>query len=34
VDDQAFAENEALLERLLEVDDVDVVFSNCEGLDA
>jgi len=34
VDDQAFAENEALLERLLEVDDVDVVFSNCDGLEA
>uniref|UniRef100_A0A061R912 Duf28-domain-containing protein n=1 Tax=Tetraselmis sp. GSL018 TaxID=582737 RepID=A0A061R912_9CHLO len=34
VDDQAFQENEALFERLMEVDDVDSVFSNCDGIEA
>jgi hypothetical protein len=32
VDDAAFATNEAILERLLAVDDVDSVHTNCAGL--
>ena len=32
MDDAAFETNEALLERLLAVDDVDVVHTNCAGL--
>jgi transcriptional/translational regulatory protein YebC/TACO1 len=32
VDDEAFDKCEALMERLLELDDVDSVYSNCEGL--
>lgn len=32
VDDEAFEKCEALLERLLELDDVDSVYSNCDGL--
>ncbi|PNW86836.1 hypothetical protein CHLRE_02g097550v5 [Chlamydomonas reinhardtii] len=32
VDDEAFARNEALVEKLLELDDVDAVFTNCDGL--
>jgi len=32
VDDGAFEANEALLERLLAVDDVDAVHTNCAGL--
>lgn len=32
VDDEAFEKCEALMERLLELDDVDSVHSNCEGL--
>lgn len=32
VDDEAFQKCEALMERLLELDDVDNVYTNCEGL--
>ena len=32
VDDSAFDANEALMERLLVVDDVDAVHTNCAGL--
>ncbi|KAG2500500.1 hypothetical protein HYH03_001278 [Edaphochlamys debaryana] len=32
VDDDAFAKCEALVERLLELDDVEGVFTNCDGL--
>lgn len=32
VDDDALAVCEAMVERLLEVDDVDAVYSNCAGL--
>ena len=32
VDDSAFDANEALMERLLAVDDVDAVHTNCAGL--
>lgn len=32
VDDESFQKCEALLERLLELDDVDNVYTNCEGL--
>lgn len=32
VDDDAFAKCEAVMERLLELDDVDAVYTNCEGL--
>lgn len=32
VDDDAFAKCEALMDRLLELDDVDNVFTNAEGL--
>ena len=32
VDDAAFATNEAILERLLSVDDVDSIHTNCAGL--
>jgi transcriptional/translational regulatory protein YebC/TACO1 len=32
VDDESFERCEALVERLLELDDVDAVYSNCEGL--
>jgi transcriptional/translational regulatory protein YebC/TACO1 len=32
VDDEAYEKCEALLERLLELDDVDSVHTNCEGL--
>ena len=32
VDDAAFSINEAILERLLAVDDVDAVHTNCAGL--
>lgn len=31
-DDTVFEANEALLERLLAVDDVDAVYTNCDGL--
>ncbi len=34
VDDDAFAKCEALVERLLDLDDVDAVYSNCEGMTA
>ena len=34
VDEQTFQENEALYEKLLEVDDVDSVWTTCEGLDS
>eukprot|EP00798_Chlamydomonas_sp_ICE-L_P024977 gene24977-10638_t len=34
VDDDIFAICETLLERLLELDDVDAVYSNCDGLDS
>eukprot|EP00199_Chlamydomonas_sp_CCMP681_P005403 CAMPEP_0119104784 /NCGR_PEP_ID=MMETSP1180-20130426/2909_1 /TAXON_ID=3052 ORGANISM="Chlamydomonas cf sp, Strain CCMP681" /NCGR_SAMPLE_ID=MMETSP1180 /ASSEMBLY_ACC=CAM_ASM_000741 /LENGTH=260 /DNA_ID=CAMNT_0007089625 /DNA_START=155 /DNA_END=938 /DNA_ORIENTATION=+ len=33
VDDEAFAKCEALLDKLLAVDDVDGVYSNCDGLE-
>jgi hypothetical protein len=32
VDEDAFAKCEALMDRLLELDDVDSVYTNCEGL--
>lgn len=32
VDDAAFEKCEALMDRLLELDDVDNVYTNCEGL--
>lgn len=32
VDDDAFTRCEGLMERLLELDDVDSVYTNCEGL--
>lgn len=32
VDDPAFEVNESILERLLAVDDVDAVHTNCAGL--
>ena len=32
MDDAAFAANEAILERVLAVDDVDAVHTNCAGL--
>lgn len=32
VDDEAFAKCDALLDRLLELDDVDNVYTNVEGL--
>eukprot|EP00775_Hariotina_reticulata_P002573 gene2573-2875_t len=32
VDDEAFAKCEGLMDRLLELDDVDSVYTNCEGL--
>lgn len=32
VDDDAFNKCEALMDRLLELDDVDNVYTNCEGL--
>ena len=32
VDDEAFAKCEALMERLLELDDVEAVYTNCDGL--
>ncbi|GLC47402.1 hypothetical protein PLESTB_001960000 [Pleodorina starrii] len=32
VDDEAFSRCEALVEKLLELDDVDNVFTNCDGL--
>lgn len=32
VDEEAFAKCEALMDRLLELDDVDSVYTNCEGL--
>lgn len=32
VDDAAFTVNEAILERVLAVDDVDAVHTNCAGL--
>ena len=31
-DDRAYDQNEQMLERLLAVDDVDAVHSNCAGL--
>ena len=31
-DDQAYDQNEQMLERLLAVDDVDAVHTNCAGL--
>lgn len=31
-DDHAYAQNEQMLERLMAVDDVDHVHTNCEGL--
>lgn len=34
VDDDAFARCEALMEKLLDLDDVDAVFTNCDGLTA
>jgi transcriptional/translational regulatory protein YebC/TACO1 len=33
VDDAAFEVCESLVERLLDLDDVDSVYTNCEGLD-
>ena len=33
VDDDAFEANEALLERLLAVDDVDAVYTTVAGMD-
>jgi transcriptional/translational regulatory protein YebC/TACO1 len=32
VDEDAFAKCEGLMDRLLELDDVDSVYTNCEGL--
>jgi transcriptional/translational regulatory protein YebC/TACO1 len=32
VDDASYEKCEALMERLLELDDVDNVYTNCEGL--
>jgi transcriptional/translational regulatory protein YebC/TACO1 len=32
VEEEAFAKCEALMDRLLELDDVDSVYTNCEGL--
>ncbi len=32
VDDDVYAKCEALMERLLELDDVDAVYTNCDGL--
>lgn len=32
VDDEAFTKCEGLMERLLELDDVDAVYTNCDGL--
>jgi transcriptional/translational regulatory protein YebC/TACO1 len=32
VDDASFERCEGLMERLLELDDVDNVYTNCEGL--
>lgn len=32
VDEEAFAKCEALMDRLLELDDVDSVYTNAEGL--
>lgn len=34
VEDEAFDKCEALMEKLLELDDVDAVYTNCEGLTA
>ena len=34
VDDETFEGNEALMERLLAVDDVDAVFTTCGGLES
>lgn len=34
VDDEAFEKCEALMERLLELDDVDAVYTNADGLAA
>ncbi|MEW5320394.1 MAG: hypothetical protein WDW38_011469 [Sanguina aurantia] len=34
VDDEAFAKCEAIIEKLLELDDVDAVFTNADGLEA
>ena len=33
VDDEVFAKCETLMERLLELDDVDSVYTNCDGLE-
>ena len=32
VDDDAFSKCEAVMEKLLELDDVDAVYTNCDGL--
>lgn len=34
MDDEAFAKCEAIIEKLLELDDVDAVFTNADGLEA
>ena len=31
-DDQAYEQNEQMMERLLAVDDIDAVHTNCAGL--